>query len=110
MSRSSLELICLNKLPLVHKICSNRRFINKNEIENILNNTMSYYKRTDKNDKIDNKEQPIEGIYIKIDDNINNINILRCKLVRSDFIQGIQQHWIHQKVIQNVIRPFDHTY
>ena len=110
MSRDRLETICLNKLPVVRKICQNKRFENKEEIEDLLNNTMSYYKRTDTNDKIDNNPQPIEGLYIKIDDNQKGINTLRCKLVRSDFIQGIQQHWIHQKMVQNVIRPFDHTY
>ena len=108
LSRAKLESICMNKLPLVHKICQNRRFESKEEISNLLNNTMSYYKRTDCNDKIDNKPQPIEGLYIKIDDNNNDINILRCKLVRSDFIQGIEQHWMHKQMIQNVIRPFDH--
>ena len=43
--------------------------------------------------------QYLEGIYLRIDEDDHLIK--RAKLVRPDFVQTIDQHWIHNEIIQN---------
>ena len=47
------------------------------------------------------KSNTLEGIYLHVDD--DDWNRERCKLVRSDFISGIEAHWSRTKIVKNVI-------
>eukprot|EP01083_Nonionella_stella_P125120 378323_1 len=96
VSRAKLERICDGKLVVTKLICK-QKFQNKEEIEALMNDTRSNY-----------TQGAIEGLYLKIDDDEQDINVHRCKLVRSEFIQGITEHWIHKKLEYNTIRLDEH--
>ena len=91
-SRNKLERLCKGKFPLTKVICI-QKFNNKDELEYLLENTKSLY----------NNDVNIEGLYLKIDDDVNEINIHRCKLVRSEFTQNITSHFMHHKTQFNSI-------
>jgi atypical dual specificity phosphatase len=48
---------------------------------------------------------PVEGVYIRIDDDMFLKE--RGKIVRSDFIQEIDEHWTKKKLVKNVL-SFDY--
>jgi len=45
---------------------------------------------------------PIEGIYCRIDEGPHLR--LRGKIVRQEFLQGIEQHWTHQGIVRNKVK------
>ena len=48
----------------------------------------------------------VEGAYLRIDDDsTGRRNVARGKIVRPDFIQGIEEHWINQEMVRNTVRP-----
>jgi len=98
ISRQNLETICANKFPIVPLI-TKQRFATRNEIEYLLNNTSSVYRIKEKG--------PLEGLYLKIDDENKGINIHRSKVVKKEFTQNITKHWMHDKTVFNIVRRFD---
>ncbi|KAL0483656.1 hypothetical protein AKO1_013913 [Acrasis kona] len=48
---------------------------------------------------------PLEGVYIRVDDDVNGCLLHRAKVVRSDFIQTVDDssHWSTQVVVKNVV-------
>ncbi|ETO12573.1 DNA ligase III-like protein [Reticulomyxa filosa] len=90
MSRSKLEEVCRDKFEMT-PIITRKVFQDKQELEELLNNTMSTYRKK--------TPHPIEGLYLKIDDDSKGINLHRCKLVRSEFVQNITEHWMHKKTV-----------
>eukprot|EP01121_Diplochlamys_sp_Union-15-3_P022909 TRINITY_DN989_c0_g1_i3.p1 TRINITY_DN989_c0_g1~~TRINITY_DN989_c0_g1_i3.p1 ORF type:complete len:138 (-),score=16.13 TRINITY_DN989_c0_g1_i3:28-441(-) len=48
------------------------------------------------------REGKVEGIYVRIDE--GKYNKLRGKIVRPDFVQGIDVHFTKQKFVKNVVR------
>ncbi len=46
----------------------------------------------------------LEGIYLRIDDNDTGYNIMRCKVVRGDFAQSIDNHWTRGIVKYNSLK------
>lgn len=102
MSRKRVESLCQDKFAMTRCI-GHLRFEHQEEIEKLMNETMSCYKKK--------TPGPIEGLYLKIEDEENGWNVHRCKLVRSDFIQGIEStgHWTHGEVVHNSVRlDFDY--
>merc|ERR1712048_755628 len=93
ISRKKLEKLCKNRFCMT-RIIKRTKFECKEEIESLMNETQSEYA----------SGCAIEGLYLKIDDDDKGINVHRCKLVRSEFIQGISEHWIHQKIEFNTVR------
>ena len=57
---------------------------------------------------------PCEGIYLRIDEDMRSVSpqssssysISRGKLVRPDFIQGIEEQWTRQKFTKNIVQQF----
>jgi len=48
----------------------------------------------------------VEGAYLRIDDDsTGQRNVARGKIVRPDFIQGIEEHWINHEIVRNTVRP-----
>eukprot|EP00455_Lapot_gusevi_P027582 TRINITY_DN2924_c0_g1_i4.p1 TRINITY_DN2924_c0_g1~~TRINITY_DN2924_c0_g1_i4.p1 ORF type:complete len:588 (+),score=127.82 TRINITY_DN2924_c0_g1_i4:865-2628(+) len=45
----------------------------------------------------------VEGVYLRIDQPNGQYLERRCKVVRSDFIQGITEHWTKQGLIRNIV-------
>jgi atypical dual specificity phosphatase len=81
-------------IPVVPRL-NERTFSSKEDIIEFLNMTSAY------------GEGPLEGVYLRIDDSLEEGNGLwhkrRGKIVRSDFIQVIEEggHWIHRDVERN---------
>jgi atypical dual specificity phosphatase len=48
------------------------------------------------------RDGPVEGVYIRKDD--GEWLQKRCKLVRPDFIQGIDEHWTKKELVKNRVR------
>jgi len=50
----------------------------------------------------DEQDGPVEGVYLRVDDGdwLNR----RCKIVRPDFIQGIEEHWCKRTPVKNSIK------
>eukprot|EP00286_Rhodomonas_abbreviata_P021541 CAMPEP_0181295212 /NCGR_PEP_ID=MMETSP1101-20121128/4022_1 /TAXON_ID=46948 /ORGANISM="Rhodomonas abbreviata, Strain Caron Lab Isolate" /LENGTH=926 /DNA_ID=CAMNT_0023399939 /DNA_START=126 /DNA_END=2906 /DNA_ORIENTATION=+ len=46
---------------------------------------------------------PVEGVYIREDDAAGEWLVRRCKLVRSDFVQGIKEHWASMELVKNTV-------
>eukprot|EP00288_Rhodomonas_lens_P014587 CAMPEP_0177705408 /NCGR_PEP_ID=MMETSP0484_2-20121128/8691_1 /TAXON_ID=354590 /ORGANISM="Rhodomonas lens, Strain RHODO" /LENGTH=961 /DNA_ID=CAMNT_0019216831 /DNA_START=63 /DNA_END=2948 /DNA_ORIENTATION=+ len=54
---------------------------------------------------------PVEGVYIRVDDEAGMWLERRCKLVRPDFIQGIETHWMSKNLVRNKVDiDFSYTY
>ncbi len=56
---------------------------------------------------------PCEGVYLRVDEDANYPEgavvggpycKYRGKLVRSDFLQGIEEQWTRQKLTKNIVR------
>jgi len=81
-------------LPVVPQLAE-RKFANQQELEAFLNRTSAF------------GDGPLEGVYLRIDEAVSEGGGLwhkrRGKIVRSDFIQNIQDggHWIHKDVERN---------
>jgi len=96
MSRRKLEALCRGRFSMT-KCIGHRRFESKQQIEELMNGTMSSYKLK--------TPGPIEGLYLKIEDEEEGVNVHRCKLVRSEFIQGMDiGHWSRQQTVHNTVR------
>lgn len=82
------------EIPVVPQLAE-RKFANRQELEAFLNRTSAF------------GDGPLEGVYLRIDDQVEEGGGLwhkrRGKIVRSDFIQTIQDggHWIHKEVDRN---------
>jgi hypothetical protein len=51
------------------------------------------------------EDAPVEGVYLRIDE--GDWLRDRCKIVRPDFIQGMdQQHWMTKSLVKNQVRYF----
>lgn len=48
------------------------------------------------------RDGPVEGIYIR--KNVDGFLERRCKIVRPDFIQGIEEHWMKSGLVRNTIK------
>lgn len=85
MNRTGIPVV-----PLVAKV----KFGNKNELHDEL------MRMLDTQSKF--RDGFVEGIYIRKD----NEDYLekRCKLVRPDFVQGIEKHWSKQELVKNVVK------
>lgn len=46
----------------------------------------------------------LEGVYLRIEDEISQRVVRRGKVVRADFIQGISTHWIKMEMRKNTIK------
>jgi hypothetical protein len=44
----------------------------------------------------------VEGVYLRIEE--DGYVVKRCKLVRPDFIQNIEDHWMKQTMVKNSIK------
>merc|ERR1712173_77294 len=95
MSRKRLEMLCKGRFAMTQCL-GWLKFESKQEIEQMMDRTMSTWELK--------TPGPIEGLYLKVEDEEKGINVHRCKLVRSDFIQGITEHWIHGQVEINTVR------
>jgi len=96
MSRQKVEALCRGRFEMTRCI-ERRRFQSKEEIEALMNDTMSCYRLK--------TPGPVEGLYLKLEDEGEGVNVHRAKLVRSDFIQGMDGgHWIHQQTVHNSVR------
>ena len=69
--------------------------LSKDYLMELLNNYKTHYGN--------NSEQPIEGVYVRIDDAQGNLIKERAKVVRSDFIQAIDTHWSTMELTKNVV-------
>jgi len=88
VSRAELERRLQNTgIPIINKI-SEGKVLSKAELLGLLN-THSAYRH----------EGTVEGVYLRIDG--PQYNIARGKIVRPDFIQGIEDHWMSQKLEEN---------
>ena len=51
----------------------------------------------------------VEGAYLRIDSGEEmadaGVNVLRGKIVRPDFIQGMEEHWASGEIVKNGVRP-----
>ncbi|KAL9650038.1 hypothetical protein ABK040_003156 [Willaertia magna] len=80
-------------ISIVKKIEILEGFITKDILLKYLDTLYSNYKH---------EESCLEGIYIRLDGKDGYLE-KRCKVVRSDFIQQIEQHWSTQEVVKNQI-------
>ena len=88
------RIMAKTNIPTVPVIVENANYSTKKELKDSLLkylDTKSVF-----NDNF------VEGVYIRKDD--ENFLVKRCKLVRPDFIQGINTHWSKMEVIKNVIK------
>lgn len=69
----------------------------KDKLINLLTVDSAY---KDSND--DNKV--IEGLYLRLDDEQTGTLLIRSKLVRAEFIQGIVGHWSKLTMVKNIVK------
>jgi len=48
------------------------------------------------------RDDVVEGVYVRIDN--GDWSSERGKLVRSDFIQGIEEHWMKKELVKNIVK------
>jgi|TARA_B110001469_G_C9457198_1_gene230588 hypothetical protein len=48
----------------------------------------------------------VEGAYLRVDDDDGRHNAYRGKIVRPDFIQGIQSHWSSHTLVKNGLEAY----
>jgi len=78
-------------IPIIHKISEGVAF-NKAQLIGLLETNSQYYKGK------------VEGIYLRIDTADGLWSKDRGKIVRPDFIQGIEDHWQKSTLVKNEIR------
>ncbi len=88
-------------IPIIHPIVSNQVISTKQAYTQLLETNSFYCKPIKTNNNV--KYQKVEGIYIRIDE--GDYLKQRTKIVRSDFIQTIEEgeHWSGREMIKNQI-------
>lgn len=84
------EFLAETTIPIVPTICK-QSFATKKELVNKLLellDTKSAY-----------NDEPVEGVVLRVDN--GDYFDRRCKLVRPDFIQGIEEHWSKKELVRN---------
>eukprot|EP01125_Pyxidicula_operculata_P017108 TRINITY_DN5959_c0_g1_i1.p3 TRINITY_DN5959_c0_g1~~TRINITY_DN5959_c0_g1_i1.p3 ORF type:complete len:246 (-),score=23.15 TRINITY_DN5959_c0_g1_i1:1224-1961(-) len=90
LSRSELErIIEPTGVPIIRKISQGR--FNEKELLAFLETNSEY--------RSDGK---VEGVYLRVDDERYNLD--RGKIVRPDFIQGIEDHWMTMELKKNQLK------
>eukprot|EP00164_Ancoracysta_twista_P001979 GFYU01002606.1.p1 GENE.GFYU01002606.1~~GFYU01002606.1.p1 ORF type:complete len:254 (-),score=60.42 GFYU01002606.1:243-1004(-) len=80
-------------IPIIRRITPPQEIIKtRDEWKKLLLETASVY-----------YDGPVEGLYIRIEDEAHLQH--RCKLVRPDFIQNIETHWMKETLVKNIIVP-----
>jgi hypothetical protein len=83
-----LEGTTIATVPLVCR----RTFSSREELLKLLDTQSSY------------TDGFLEGIYLRVDEDEPGLYLeKRCKLVRPDFIQGIEDHWMKKKMVKNIV-------
>jgi hypothetical protein len=87
------DLLSQASLPIytVPLIAENMIFSSKQDIAELLNTASKLYNGF------------VEGIYLRIEN--EEFVEKRCKLVRPDFVQNIEEHWQKHKMVKNLIDP-----
>eukprot|EP01012_Entosiphon_sulcatum_P031287 TRINITY_DN3924_c0_g1_i2.p1 TRINITY_DN3924_c0_g1~~TRINITY_DN3924_c0_g1_i2.p1 ORF type:complete len:1006 (-),score=130.86 TRINITY_DN3924_c0_g1_i2:8-3025(-) len=86
-------LLATTSLHCVPCIASKRTFKSREELLALLDTTSQFY------------DGPVEGVYLRIDDANDEFHVQRAKIVRPDFIQGMDEgeHWTKKKLQKNGI-------
>jgi atypical dual specificity phosphatase len=116
-SRNKLiEFLEPSGIPIIHTI-TRRQFDSPKDILPYLDTISIYGARSSahgsggsgggggKNNKKTEEAQedaPVEGVYLRVDD--GDWLDRRCKIVGTDFIQGIEEHWLKRIPIKNLIK------
>jgi len=91
VSRAELERILEpTGIPIIRKLHAEFRANSLKDLTTLLETNSVYY------------DGKIEGIYIRVDDALWNLD--RVKIVRPDFIQGIDTHWSKQILVKNTVK------
>jgi len=90
------EVMSQTSIPIVNVIFKGI-IGSKDKLINLLN-IDSAYKDTEDNNKV------IEGVYLRLDDKQSDTLLMRCKLVRAEFIQGITTHWSKITMVKNIVK------
>ena len=99
-SRSHLqEFLEPTGIPVVHTITC-QQFGSPMEILPLLETISVYGARTDVGGG--SVDGPVEGVYLRVDDGLWLQK--RCKIVRPDFVHGIEKHWSTKMVVKNQIK------
>jgi atypical dual specificity phosphatase len=48
------------------------------------------------------EDGPVEGVYLRVDE--GDWLVRRCKIVRPDFVQNIEEHWCKRTPVKNIVR------
>jgi ATP-dependent RNA circularization protein (DNA/RNA ligase family) len=83
-------------IPVIQPLVLDQVMPTRQHYEKLLD-TKSHY--------IKDSQLPLEGIYIRVDDDQTGYLKHRCKVVRSDFIQTVDTsgHWMTKEVVKNQI-------
>jgi atypical dual specificity phosphatase len=99
LSRAALrELLEPTGIPIVRALAE-QVFASPRALLPLLDTVSGYGARRAPTDAEANA--PVEGIYLRVDDGpwLDR----RCKIVRPDFVQGIEQHWSTKKPVKNQV-------
>jgi len=89
VSRTELERRLANTgIPIIRRL-SQGKALTKEDLLALLNSPSAY-----------RHSGMVEGVYLRIDN--DRFNVARGKLVRPDFIQGIEDHWMTLKLEENI--------
>eukprot|EP00300_Choanocystis_sp_HF-7_P000115 c10099_g1_i1.p1 GENE.c10099_g1_i1~~c10099_g1_i1.p1 ORF type:complete len:1245 (+),score=232.27 c10099_g1_i1:42-3776(+) len=79
-------------IPIIRAISTERKFASTSELVDLMMTTKSLY-----------CDGFVEGVYVRVDDDVRGVNLHRGKIVRPDFIQNIETHWSKQKLVRNKV-------
>lgn len=98
-SRSRLvDFLAPSGIPIIHTIVK-QRFNSPKDFIALLDTRSVYGGRAGGAEGI---EGPVEGVYLRVDE--GEWLIRRCKIVRPDFIQNIEEHWCKRTPVKNIIK------